>query len=82
MRIQLALEVIGRIREMMGALSIGKDTHNRVFLAWFLRRRGKLTYKKYVYLLLLHIVALAVDQGYPRFLCSQVLLPVSFTGEV
>src|SRR2546422_6948677 len=82
MRIQLALEVIGRIREMIGALSIEKDTHNTVFLAWFLRRSGKLTHKKCLHLLLLHIVALAVDHGRHRFLCFQVFLPVSSTGEV
>src|SRR6266567_438210 len=82
LRIQLALEVISRIRELIGALSIGKDPHNTVFLAWFERRRSKLTHKKGQHLLLLHIVALAVDHGRPRFLCSQVFLPVSSTGEV
>src|SRR6266567_9410414 len=82
MRIQLALDAIGRIREMIGALSIRKQTHNTVFLAWFLRRRGKLTHKKYVYLLPLHIISLAVNHGRPRFLCFQVILLVSSIGEV
>jgi hypothetical protein len=61
MPIQLTLEVIGRICEIIGALSIEKDPHNPVFLAWFLRRCGQLTHEKYLYLLLLHIIALAVD---------------------
>src|SRR5262249_55919170 len=80
--IQLVLEVIGRIGELIGALSIEKDTHNAVFLAWFERRRSKLTHHKCLHFLLFYIVALAVDHEGPRFLCSQVFLPVSFIGEV
>jgi len=80
--IQLALHVIDGIGELIGALSIRKQTHNPVFLAWFLRRRGKLTHKKYVYLLPLHIISLAVNHGRPRFLCFQVILLVSSIGEV
>jgi hypothetical protein len=82
MRIQLVLEGIGCIRELVGALSIGKDTHNAVFLAWFKRRRSKLTHQKCLHLLLFYIVALFVDHERPRFLCSRVFLLVSFTGEV
>src|SRR6266542_2259700 len=62
-RIQLTLDAIGRIREPIGALPIGKQTHNTVFLTWFKRRRGKLTHKKGLHLLLLHIVALALAHG-------------------
>lgn len=82
MRIQLALEVIGRIRELIGAFSIEKDTHNTVSLAWFERRRSKLTHQKCLHLLPFHIVAFSVDHGRSRFLCSRVFLPVSFPGKV
>jgi len=80
--IQLVLDAIGRIRKMIGALSIGKHPHNAIFLAWFLRRLGKLAHKKYLHLSLLHIVSLALAHGRTRFLCFQVFLPVSSTGEV
>jgi hypothetical protein len=80
--IQLALHVIDGICEMIGALCIGKHTHNAILLAWFLLRRGKLTHKKYVHLVPLHIVALAVNHGRARFLCFQVTLLVSSIGEV
>src|SRR5262249_40960153 len=68
--IQLALEGIGRIGELIGAPPIEKDTHDTVFLARLLRRRGKLMHQKCVHRLLFHIVTLAVDHGCPRFLCS------------
>src|SRR5579875_235378 len=84
MPIQLALEIIGRIRELIGALRIEEHTHNMVFLAWFLRRRGQLTHQKDLRLLLLHIVAFAADHECPRFLYFQVFLPPGFlyTGSI